>query len=221
MRNPISARGRTNLARYLGSVCRQCRREGLKLFLKGDRCFTDKCAIEKRAYPPGQHGTSFRQKQSEYGTQLREKQKVKRIYGMLEKQFRRLVGEAARRKGPTGENLLLLLEKRLDNVVYRMGFASSRAEARQVVRHGHIRLNGKKADIPSMQVRLNDEISVREKSRNHPHIVAAIEAARRKGTMSWVEVDSNKFTGKVMGDPKREDLTLPIQEQLIVEHYSR
>ena len=209
------------MARYLGSVCRQCRREGLKLFLKGDRCFTDKCAIEKRAYPPGQHGTSFRQKQSEYGTQLREKQKVKRIYGMLEKQFRRLVGEAGRRKGPTGENLLLLLEKRLDNVVYRMGFASSRAEARQVVRHGHIRLNGKKADIPSMQVRLNDEISVREKSRKHPHIVAAIEAARRKGTMSWVEVDSNKFTGKVMGDPKREDLTLPIQEQLIVEHYSR
>ena len=193
----------------------------MKLFLKGDRCFTDKCAIEKRAYPPGQHGSSFRQKQSEYGTQLREKQKVKRIYGMLEKQFRRVVAEAARRKGPTGENLLMLLEKRLDNVVYRMGFASSRSEARQIVRHGHIRLNGRKADIPSMLVRVNDEITIQDKSRKHPHIVQAMEAARRKGTISWVEVDPAKFTGKVMTDPKREDVTLPIQEQLIVELYSR
>ena len=193
----------------------------MKLFLKGDRCFTDKCAIEKRAYPPGQHGSSFRQKQSEYGTQLREKQKVKRIYGMLEKQFRRVVVEAARRKGPTGENLLMLLEKRLDNVVYRMGFASSRSEARQIVRHGHIRLNGRKADIPSMLVQVNDEITIQDKSRKHPHIVQAMEAARRKGTISWVEVDPAKFTGKVMTEPKREDVTLPIQEQLIVELYSR
>ena len=209
------------MARYIGSVCRLCRREGLKLFLKGDRCFTDKCAIEKRAYPPGQHGSSFRQKQSEYGSQLREKQKVKRIYGMLEKQFRRLVSEAARRHGPTGEILLQLLEKRLDNVVYRMGFAASRNEARQIVKHGHILLNGHKASIPSMQVRLNDEISVRESSRGHPHIQTALEAARRKGTISWVEVDPAKLSGKVMGEPKREEITLPIQEQLIVELYSR
>ena len=209
------------MARYLGSVCRQCRREGLKLFLKGDRCFTDKCAIEKRAYPPGQHGSSFRQKQSEYGTQLREKQKVKRVYGLLEKQFRRVVAEAARLKGPTGANLLMLLERRLDNVVYRMGFASSRAEARQIVRHGHIRLNGRKADIPSMLIRVEDEVSVHDKSRQHPHIISAMEAARRKGTISWVEVDATQFAGKVMAEPKREDVTLPIQEQLIVELYSR
>jgi small subunit ribosomal protein S4 len=209
------------LARYIGSVCRLCRREGIKLFLKGDRCFTDKCAVEKRAYPPGQHGSSFRQKQSEYGTQLREKQKVKRIYGLLEKQFRRLVKEATRRKGRTGEILLMLLEKRLDNVVYRMGFAGSRNEARQIVKHGHILLNGKKADIPSIQVRVNDEIAVKEASRGHPQIQTALEAARRKGTISWVEVDPAKLSGKVMGEPKREELTLPIQEQLIVELYSR
>ena len=209
------------MARYIGSVCRLCRREGIKLFLKGDRCYTDKCAIEKRAYPPGQHGSSFRQKQSEYGTQLREKQKVKRIYGLLENQFRRLVREASRRKGRTGENLLMLLEKRLDNVVYRMGFAASRNEARQIVKHGHILVNGKKADIPSIQIRLNDEISVREKSHGHGPILSALEAARRKGTISWVEVDTAKLSGKVLGEPKREELTLPIQEQLIVELYSR
>ncbi|MCH8843220.1 MAG: 30S ribosomal protein S4 [SAR324 cluster bacterium] len=209
------------MARYIGAVCRHCRREGLKLFLKGDRCFTDKCAIEKRAFPPGAHGSSFRHKQSEYGSQLREKQKVKRIYGVLEKQFRRTLTEAARRKGLTGENLLMLLEKRLDNVVYRMGFAASRNEARQIVRHGHILLNGKKASIPSIQVNLNDTVSVRDKSRKHPQILSALEAARRKGTTKWVEVDLNEFTGKMMSDPKRDDLTLPIQEQLIVELYSR
>lgn len=209
------------MARYLGSVCRVCRREGLKLFLKGDRCYTDKCAIEKRAYPPGAHGSSYRQKQSEYGLQLREKQKVKRIYGLLEKQFRRLFAEASRKKGITGENLLVLLERRLDNVVYRMGFASSRNEARQIVRHGHILLNDHKADIPSMLVKVNDLVSVREKSRQNAQIKNAMEAARRKGTTGWVEVDPAKLSGKVVAEPKREELTLPMQEQLIVELYSR
>ena len=209
------------MARYLGSVCRLCRREGMKLFLKGDRCFTDKCAIEKRSYPPGAHGSSFRQKQSEYGLQLREKQKVKRIYGMLEKQFRRFFTQASKKKGMTGENLLLLLEKRLDNVVYRMGFASSRNEARQIVRHGHIELNGRRADIPSMLVRVKDQVAVREKSRTNPHIKNAMEAARRKGTTGWVEVDLEKFIGRIVAEPIREEMTLPIQEQLIVELYSR
>ncbi|MDH5752583.1 MAG: 30S ribosomal protein S4 [Deltaproteobacteria bacterium] len=209
------------MARYIGAVCRQCRRENAKLFLKGDRCYTDKCAIEKRSYPPGQHGAGFRQKISEYGGQLREKQKVKRIYGVLEKQFRRLFVEAARRKGMTGENLLFLLEKRLDNVVFRLGFASSRKEARQIVSHGHITINGRKATVPSIQVRLNDEVSVREKSRKHPQVLGAMEAARRKGVSSWLEVDPKTFTGKVVGEPKREELTLPIEEQMIVELYSR
>jgi small subunit ribosomal protein S4 len=209
------------LARYLGSVCRLCRREGMKLFLKGDRCYTDKCAIEKRSYPPGQHGSSFRRKISEFGQQLREKQKVKRMYGMLEKQFKRFFFEAYRRKGMTGEHLLRLLELRLDNAVYRIGFASSRAEARQFVKHGHIRVNGRKATIPSMQVRLNDEISVREKSRKIPQIVSAMEASLRKGTTSWLEIDAKSFTAKVVSEPKREEITLPIQEQLIVELYSR
>jgi small subunit ribosomal protein S4 len=209
------------LARYLGSVCRLCRREGMKLFLKGDRCYTDKCAIEKRSYPPGQHGSSFRRKISEFGQQLREKQKVKRIYGVLEKQFRRFFDEAYRQKGMTGENLLRLMELRLDNAVYRIGFASSRAEARQIVGHGHILLNGKKATIPSMAVRLNDEISVREKSRKIAQIVSAMEAAMRKGTSSWLQIDSKNFTAKVVSEPKREEITLPIQEQLIVEMYSR
>lgn len=209
------------MARYLGSVCRICRREGLKLFLKGDRCYTDKCAIEKRAYPPGAHGSRYRQKQSEYGLQLREKQKVKRIYGLLEKQFRRLFVEASRKKGITGENLLILLERRLDNVVYRMGFASSRNEARQIVRHGHILLNGHKADIPSMLVNKDDVVTIREKSRQSGQIKNAMEAARRKGTTGWVEVDPAKFSGKIVADPRREEMTLPMQEQLIVELYSR
>lgn len=193
----------------------------MKLFLKGDRCYTDKCAIEKRGYPPGAHGSSYRQKQSEYGLQLREKQKVKRIYGLLEKQFRRLFAEASRKKGMTGENLLMLLERRLDNVVYRMGFAASRNEARQIVRHGHILLNDRKADIPSMLVKVNDVVSVREKSRQNAQIKTAMEAARRKGTTGWVEVDPAKLSGKVVAEPKREELTLPMQEQLIVELYSR
>ncbi|MCZ6474507.1 MAG: 30S ribosomal protein S4 [SAR324 cluster bacterium] len=209
------------MARYLGSVCRLCRREGMKLFLKGDRCYTDKCAIEKRNYPPGAHGAGYRQKQSEYGIQLREKQKVKRLYGVLEKQFRRLFAEASRKKGITGENLLRLLERRLDNVVYRMGFASSRNEARQIVCHGHILLNEGKADIPSMLVKVNDIVSVREKSRKNTQIKSAMDAALRKGTTGWVEVNMDKFTGKIVAEPNREEITLPIQEQLIVELYSR
>lgn len=209
------------MARYIGSVCRLCRREGMKLFLKGDRCFTDKCAIEKRSFPPGVHGTSFRRKVSEFGIQLREKQKVKRIYGVLEKQFRRFFAEASRRKGKTGENLLVLMERRLDNVVYRIGFASSRAEARQMVSHRHILVNGKKATIPSLLVRQDDEISVREKSRQNVNIVSAMEAALRKGTSSWLEIDAKNLKAKVLSDPKREELTLPIREQLIVELYSR
>lgn len=193
----------------------------MKLFLKGDRCYTDKCAIEKRSYPPGAHGSGFRRKESEYGLQLREKQKVRRIYGVLERQFRRFFGEASRRRGKTGDNLLIMLERRLDNVVYRMGFGSSRNEARQLVRHGHIEVNGKKVDIPSAQVHINDVVAVRSKSRQMPNVVAALEAARRKGTTPWVEVDADKFTGTVVAEPKREDLTLPMQEQLIVEFYSR
>jgi small subunit ribosomal protein S4 len=209
------------LARYIDPVCRLCRREGIKLFLKGDRCYTDKCAIEKRSYPPGQHGSGFRQKLSEFGQQLREKQKVKRIYGMLEKQFRRFFAEAARKRGMTGETLLGLLEKRLDNVVYRMGFATSRAEARQIVKHGHLLLNGKRADIPSMLVKVNDVVTVRDPSRKIARITSAMEAARRKGTSSWIQMDMDNFAGKIVGEPKREELTLPIQEQLIVELYSR
>ena len=209
------------MARYIGPVCRLCRREGMKLFLKGDRCYTDKCAIEKRSYPPGQHGSSFRRKISEFGQQLREKQKVRRIYGVLERQFSRIFSEAYRRRGMTGEILLRLMELRLDNAVYRAGFASSRAEARQLVGHGHILINGKKASIPSMQLRLNDEIGVREKSRKNQQIVSAIEAAMRKGSSSWLQIDAKNFTAKVVSEPKREEITLPIQEQLIVELYSR
>ena len=193
----------------------------MKLFLKGDRCYTDKCAIEKRSYPPGQHGSSFRRKISEFGQQLREKQKVRRIYGVLERQFSRIFSEAYRRRGMTGEILLRLMELRLDNAVYRAGFASSRAEARQLVRHGHILINGKKASIPSMQLRLKDEIGVREKSRKNQQIVSAIEAAMRKGSSSWLQIDAKNFTAKVVSEPKREEITLPIQEQLIVELYSR
>ena len=193
----------------------------MKLFLKGDRCYTDKCAIEKRSYPPGQHGSSFRRKISEFGQQLREKQKVRRIYGVLERQFSRIFSEAYRRRGMTGEILLRLMELRLDNAVYRAGFASSRAEARQLVGHGHILINGKKASIPSMQLRLNDEIGVREKSRKNQQIVSAIEAAMRKGSSSWLQIDAKNFTAKVVSEPKREEITLPIQEQLIVELYSR
>ena len=206
------------MARYLGPKLKLSRREGTDLFLKsGVRPLDSKC---KADVVPGQHGAR-RTRLSDYAIQLREKQKVRRLYGVLEKQFRRFFAEASRRKGKTGENLLVLMERRLDNVVYRIGFASSRAEARQMVSHRHILVNGKKATIPSLLVSQDDEISVREKSRQNANIVSAMEAALRKGTSSWLEIDAKNLKAKVLSDPKREELTLPIREQLIVELYSR
>jgi small subunit ribosomal protein S4 len=208
------------LARYTDSVCRLCRRENLKLFLKGERCYTDKCAIERRNYPPGQHGQG-RPKFSEYSIQLREKQKVKRIYGLLENQFRRTFAEAARTKGITGETLLVLLERRLDSVAYRLGFASSRAEARTLVRHGHILVNGKKVDIPSYTVRAGDVISVKEPSRQMGRVLSAMEGAQRRGVPEWAEVDRETYSGRIKVLPSRGDITMPINEKLIVELYSK
>ena len=208
------------MARYTDSVCRLCRRENLKLFLKGERCYTDKCAIERRNYPPGQHGQG-RPKFSEYSIQLREKQKVKRIYGLLEKQFRRTFSEANRTKGITGETLLTLLERRLDNVAYRMGFASSRPEARTLVRHGHILVNGRKINIPSYTVRAGDVISVRERSRQIGRVVSALEGSQRRGVPDWAEVDREAVSGRVKILPARSDVTMPINEKLIVELYSK
>lgn len=208
------------MARYNDSVCRLCRREGVKLFLKGDRCYTDKCAIERRAYAPGQHGQA-RTKFSEYGTQLREKQKVKRIYGLLEKQFRLTFGEAERRKGVTGENLLNRLESRIDTFVYRAGFANSRNEARQLVLHGHFKVNGRKVNTPSTVLRAGDVVELREKSRKVERIVKALEAVDRRGLPSWVELDKGAFKATVKSTPVRAELTLPITEQLIVELYSK
>jgi small subunit ribosomal protein S4 len=208
------------LARYTDSVCRLCRRENLKLFLKGERCYTDKCAIERRNYPPGQHGQA-RPKFSEYSIQLREKQKVKRIYGLLENQFRRTFAAAARTKGITGEALLVLLERRLDNVTYRLGFASSRAEARSLVRHGHVLVNGKKINIPSYSVRVSDVISVKEPSRQMGRVLTAMEAVQRRGVPEWAELDRDNFTGRIKLLPSRSDITMPINEKLIVELYSK
>lgn len=208
------------MARYIGSVCRLCRREGLKLFLKGERCYSDKCAVERRSYPPGQHGQG-RTKVSEYGTQLREKQKVKRLYGLLEKQFRGTFAEADRQKGITGENLLRLLERRLDNMVYRMGFASSRNEARQLIRHNHFLVNGKKVNIPSYVLKTGDVLQVRDSSRNLIRIQESLEAVQRRGVPSWLELDKENFKCVVKTLPVREELTLPIREQLIVELYSK
>jgi small subunit ribosomal protein S4 len=201
-------------------VCRLCRRENLKLFLKGERCYTDKCAIERRNYPPGEHGQG-RPKFSEYSIQLREKQKVKRMYGLLEKQFRRTFTEAARIKGITGETLLVLLECRLDNVAYRLGFASSRAEARTLVRHGHVLVNGKKVNIPSFTVRAGDVVSVAESSRQMGRVLSSMEGAQRRGVPDWAEVDKDTFSGKIKILPTRSDITMPINEKLIVELYSK
>ncbi len=209
------------MARYRGPVCRLCRREGLKLFLKGERCYTEKCAIERRAYAPGQHGRGRRTKFSEYGIQLREKQKVKRIYGVLERQFRRYYKAAARSKGVTGTELLMFLERRLDNMAYRFGFAASRTEARQLVRHGHFMVNGRKVNIPSYQVKAGDVLELREKSRAVAKITANLEGAARRGLPHWLEYDAKAFKGTVKALPAREDLTMPIQEQLIVELYSK
>ena len=208
------------MARNLGPVCRMCRREGLKLFLKGERCYTDKCAIERRNYPPGVHGQA-RTRFSEFSIRLREKQKVKRIYGLLETQFARYFTIAERMPGITGENLLVLLERRLDNVAYRLGFASSLAQARQLVRHGHIEVNGKVVDVPSYLVAINQVVSVTEKSRQKKVIVEAIELAQRRGAPPWITLEREQFRGFLRSLPARGDLTMPISEKLIVEHYSR
>jgi len=208
------------LARYTGPSCRLCRREGTELFLKGERCYTDKCAIKRRSYPPGQHGQG-RIKVSDYGVQLREKQKVRRIYGILENQFRGYFEMADRQKGVTGENLLFILEKRLDNVAYRLGFATSRDEARQLVRHGHFTLNGRKVNIPSIQVKAGDVLQLREKSRKVAAISESLEGVVRRGIPQWLELDKDAFKGTVKLMPVREDITMPIQEQLIVELYSK
>lgn len=209
------------MARYTGPVCRLCRRERMKLFLKGDRCFKEKCAIERRGYPPGQHGQRRGRRAQGYGIQLREKQKVKRIYGVLEKQFREYFKEADRRKGITGENLLVMLERRLDNVVYSLGFASSRAQARQLVRHGHVLVDGRKTTIPSYQLREGQMVAVRERSRKNDFIRQSLETVRGRGIPAWLELDADQFTGKIVALPTREDVKLPIEEQLIVELYSR
>jgi len=208
------------LARYTKSVCRLCRRENLKLFLKGERCYTEKCAIDRRSYAPGQHGQS-RKKFSDYGAQLREKQKVKRLYGLLESQFRNTFKEADRQKGITGEVLLFLLERRLDNAVYRLGFANSRNEARQLVRHNHFSVNQSKVNIPSYLVKPGDVIEVREKSKKVVRIQEALEGVARRGTPQWLELDKEQMKGSVKSMPTREEITIPIQEKLIVELYSK
>ncbi|MGD8228328.1 MAG: 30S ribosomal protein S4 [Desulfobacteraceae bacterium] len=209
------------MARDTGSSCRLCRRENLKLFLKGDRCYGDKCAFERRPYPPGQHGQRRGGKLSDYKMQLREKQKVKRIYGVLEKQFRRYYYRAEKQKGITGTNLLTLLECRLDNVVYRMGFASSRKQARQLIRHNHFLVSDKKVNIPSYQVKVGDVIQVREGSQKVPAFSESLETVVRRGIPEWMEVDKEDFRGTLKALPNREELTMPIQEQLIVELYSK
>jgi len=208
------------MARYTGAVCRRCRREGQKLFLKGDRCYTEKCAADRRPYPPGQHGQG-RSKTSEYGLQLREKQKAKRYYGVLESQFRGYFNMASKRKGKTGENLLAILETRLDNTVYRLGFAMSRAEARQLVLHGHFLVNGRKVNIPSFLVRPGMIISLKEKSRGLDKLKSVIEANSSRVPPKWLEYDANALIAKVSTVPERDDIDIPIEEQLIVELYSK
>lgn len=208
------------MARYTGPVCRLCRREGAKLYLKGDRCYTGKCAIDRRAYAPGQHGQG-RKKVSEYGIQLREKQKAKRIYGILENQFRNYFEKAERQKGITGENLLRLLERRLDNAVFRLGLASSRVEARQLVRHGHFEVNGRRVNIPSYLLKVGDSVAVCEKSKESPKLKELAENAQAKTAPAWLEFDSNALAGRVVAIPSRDEIDVPVQEHLIVELYSR
>lgn len=208
------------MAKYRGPVCRLCRREGEKLFLKGTRCMTEKCAIERRSYPPGQHGQG-RQRISEYSAQLREKQKLRRIYGLQESQFRGVFGRAERRTGITGDHLLKLLECRLDNVVYRLGFASSRKEARQLVNHGHLLVNGRKTDVASYTVKAGDVVEVRPKSREIVSVLAALDAVEGRGIPAWLELDRAAFKGTVRGIPTKEEIQLPVNEQLVVELYSR
>ncbi|MCD6153097.1 MAG: 30S ribosomal protein S4 [Syntrophobacterales bacterium] len=208
------------MARYRESVCRLCRSEGMKLFLKGDRCYSDKCAFERRGYVPGEHGQS-RKKRTDYGVQLREKQKLKRMYGLLEKQFRGYFRKADMQKGVTGTNLLILLERRLDNMVYRLGLANSRSDARQLIKHNHFLVNGKKVNIPSYLLRVGDQIQVKEKSKKVNRILEAMETVVRRGIPQWLELNKDKFTGVVTRFPAREELTMPIQEQFVVELYSK
>lgn len=208
------------MARYIGAKCRQCRRENMKLFLKGERCYTDSCAYDRRQYAPGQHGQN-RAKFSAYGEQLREKQKVKRIYGVLEHQFRNCFKNAAQKKGVTGENLIRMLESRLDNMVYRLGFAASRSEARQLIKHGHFLVNNRKVDIPSYLVKPGDSVQLREKSRSIGKIKESLETAKQRGVPKWVELDVDNFQGTIVALPKRDEITMPMKEQLIVELYSK
>jgi small subunit ribosomal protein S4 len=209
------------VARNIGAACRRCRRENLKLYLKGDRCYSDKCSFERRAFGPGVHGQARFKKQSDYATQLREKQKVKAMYGMLESQFRLNFQKADSQKGVTGENLLILLERRLDNTIFRIGFGSSRNQARQLVRHNHILINGKKVNIPSFLVSVGDVITLKEKSRANATLNENLEAVVRRGVPSWLQLDKDNFKATVNALPNREELTMPIQEQLIVELYSK
>ena len=208
------------MARNYGSVCRMCRRENQKLFLKGDRCYTEKCSFDRRGYPPGQHGQG-RIKFSEYGLQLREKQKIKRMYGLLEKQFRSVFEKAERAKGITGSNLLTMLERRLDNVAYRSGFANSRTEARQLVLHGHLSVNGHRVNIPSFMVGKGDMVEIREKSRGVARVVAALESVKRREIPQWLELDAKTMKSRIRDLPSRDDLTAPMEERLVVELYSK
>lgn len=208
------------MAKYTGPVCRLCRREGVKLFLKGSRCMTEKCAIERRSYPPGQHGQG-RQRISEYSAQLREKQKLRRIYGLQERQFRGFFGKAERRAGITGDHLLRLLELRLDNVVYRLGFASSRKEARQLINHGHLLRNGRKTDVPACVLKPGDVVEIRQRSRGLVPILSALEAVDGRGIPGWLELDRAAFKGTVRALPTKEEIALPVNEQMVVELYSR
>lgn len=209
------------MARYTGAACRRCRRENLKLHLKGDRCYSDKCAFERRAVPPGMHGQARFRKVSDYCIQLREKQKVKNIYGMLEKQFRNYFHKADLQKGITGENLLVILERRLDNTIFRLGFASSRKQARQMVLHGHILVKDRKVNIPSFLVSVGDIISIKEKTRANSFLVESMEAVARRGVPTWLELEKDAFKATVKAMPNRDEITMPIQEQLIVELYSK
>ncbi len=209
------------MARYTGAVCRLCRRENIKLFLKGDRCYSDKCAFDRRSYPPGQHGQRRGRKITDYGIQLREKQKVKRLYGLSEKQFYLFFKRANRQKGVTGTNILISLERRLDNIVYRLGFVNSRTQGRHFVRHGHFLVNGKRVNIPSYQIDIGDKIEIRGKSKNIQIFSDAMNAVVRRGIPQWLELDKENVTGSVSAFPIREDITTPMQEQLIVELYTK
>ena len=209
------------MARYIGPKCKICRREGEKLFLRGSRCYTDKCAFTRRGYPPGTHGRVGRRKLTSYATQLREKQKVKAMYGLLEQQFRNTFAKAARKSGNTGENLLVLLERRLDNVVYQLGIASSRTQARQLVRHGHILVNGKKTDVPSYLVKADQEIKLVDAQKKNPEVGKSLDERDLEKIVGWLKIDRDSIAGKVLRYPNRDDITLPIQESLIVEFYSK